>query len=140
MFRTALQTGLLSLVFLAATSSLSAQVIIVTPSPEQIEAQNRKLLNDWVKLYLGRKATDDELTRMLIRINKGATPEAIQTSILASPEYWKAAGGNAQGFIRKLFKDVLGKDATPADLLKLTAQVNGNNREEFVALFLKQTR
>ncbi|MCE9532203.1 MAG: hypothetical protein K8T89_13950 [Planctomycetes bacterium] len=132
--------GLLALI-LTATGFLESQAVaqvIIVPARDPIkerEEYNQRLATDWVRIYLGRKPTEKELALMMQRLRTGASPAAVQASILSSDEYYKKYG-NTQAFINGVFQDVLGRKATAAEILQLSAKVNGMGRARFAAEFV----
>lgn len=113
----------------AVESTAGAQVIILGRDwVREREEYQERLANEWVKTYLGRQPTEKELSILRQRLRTGANPLAVQSSILSSDEYYKKCGGTTNGFIHGLFMDVLGRKATPQELLRLTAKANGLGR------------
>jgi len=134
--RTAWMIAAFTFVFLLE-STASAQVIILPrDATKDKEEFSSKLVNDWVLIYLGRKPTEKEHALLMQRLRTGTNPITVQSSILSSDEYFKKNGSNTQGFINGLFKDILGRKATPAEILQLSAKANGAGRARFAADFL----
>ena len=120
-----------------ATPSAQAQIIIQPRNPvlDQEEVYRRQV-REWVVAYLGRKPNEKELLVLVQRLKTGTSPTAVQAFILASDEFYKKHGGTTQGFIQGLFVDVLGRKATPQEMLQLVAKANGAGRQRFALEFL----
>ncbi len=86
---------------------------------------------------LGRGADPLGLTFWLDRLARGSTLEQITADIAASPEYFNRNGGNNAGFASGIYRDLLGRQATLADINFVVAQLNGGaTRQQMATMIL----
>jgi hypothetical protein len=90
----------------------------------------------WVQLYLNRNPTIQEQAMVVEQLRRGVSPIAVQANILSSDEYMRRWGGNTQGFIQGLYRDILGRNATVAEVGAAVGQVNGLGRYRYAGIFL----
>ncbi len=69
------------------------------------------LVRSWYVRYLGRAAQNGEEQGWVNALLQGLTQEVVLSTFLNSLEYYQKAGGTDDGFIRKLFLDLLGRPA-----------------------------
>lgn len=67
-----------------------------------------RLVDYYYRTYLGR-APDPSAAPWVDQLRRGAAPDSVLASILGSDEYYQRAGSTAEGFMRTLFSDVLGR-------------------------------
>jgi CHRD domain len=79
------------------------------------------------RALVGRDPSADQLAELVRRIEAGATPGQLKGFVFATPDYYKLRGkGTARGFLRALYKDVLGTGSPRAlarDLVRLRHHV-----------------
>jgi hypothetical protein len=82
-----------------------------------------------------RQPTQAELAAAL---SQGQTDEQVRAAIMGSQEYLASAGGTDEGFARALYRDLLGRQPTPADLSSTRANLGagGGKRDQVVAAIL----
>lgn len=86
---------------------------------------------------LGRGAEPLGLTFWLDRMSRGSTLEQITADIAASSEYFSRNGGTNAGFARGIYRDLLARHATPADINFVVAQLNGGaTRQQMATMIL----
>jgi hypothetical protein len=61
--------------------------------------------------YLGRDATDAEVSNWIDRLDNGLTDEELEAKLLSSPECYQFTGGTDQTWIDAVYEDVLGRPA-----------------------------
>jgi len=108
------------------------------PFPQ--ETYYEKMANQWVRLYLNRLPTQREVLLITAQLRSGKTHEEVQANIISSDEYYRKSGYNMSNFIRKLFLDVLGRNATPAEVGMLIGKATAYGRYRFALEFLVANR
>jgi hypothetical protein len=66
--------------------------------------------------FLGRVPDGPGLTAWVAALQHGLTDEQLEAGFLAAPEYVQGHGGTAAGWLRGLYRDLLGRDADAAGL------------------------
>ncbi|HEV3446786.1 MAG TPA: DUF4214 domain-containing protein [Gemmataceae bacterium] len=74
------------------------------------------LVRTWYEKYLNREPDPDGLSTWVGALVSGQSPESVLAGILNSDEYYIRAGNTPDGFIQKLFTDVVGRQPTPREL------------------------
>ena len=110
---------------------LPVQPVLPVDPIGAIDRERQRLVNEWFNAYLGRQPQAQEAARLVLQLRNGTSAEVIQANILASPEYYRLNGNTPQGFIAGLFRDVLNRPATNAEVAANLARVNGNGRAAF---------
>jgi len=78
-------------------------------------AERRMLvIQEYYQTLLGRAADPGGLQFWLNLTQSGATLEQVLAGIAASEEYFQRQGGTSDGFVRGLYRDVLGRIAPPS--------------------------
>jgi hypothetical protein len=81
-----------------------------------------ELVQSFYQRYLGRQAEPSGLQYWVTVLHQGQTPANVLASILGGDEYYLKRGSTPQGFVRGLYKDVLGRDPRPEEMdARLTA-------------------
>jgi hypothetical protein len=110
---------------------LPVQPVLPVDPIGALDRERQRLVNEWYNAYLGRQPQAQEAARLVLQLRNGTSAEVIQANILASPEYYRRSGNTPQGFIAALFRDVLNRPATNAEVAANLARVNGNGRAAF---------
>ena len=121
---TALQRGTSRLtVANAITSSPEYRSILITQSYQR---------------YLGRTPDAAGLASWLSALNRGTTITRMEAGLLASPEYYVKAGSSPNGWIVRLYADVLGRPASAAEVTSWVRylQRSGASRNDVAMAFL----
>jgi hypothetical protein len=71
-------------------------------------------VDSWYHRYLHR-CPDPYASAWIESLRCGQPPEKVLAGILGSDEYYGNAGNNPCGFIRTLFRDVVGRPPSPAE-------------------------
>ena len=69
----------------------------------------------WTRGYLRREPTPSD-SPPVQALRRGVPQEDVQSSILASDEYFKRAGGTTPAYVRQLYVDLLGREPLPAEV------------------------
>lgn len=93
-------------------------------------------INALYNQLLGRGADPLGLTFWLDQLARGQTIEHITASIAASPEYFGRNGNTNDGFARGIYRDLLGRQATPTDVNFVLSQLNSGATRHQVATTL----
>ena len=75
--------------------------------------------------YLGRLPADSEVANWLPHLRVGRGSDWLIGQFMQSKEYFNRGGGTNQGWVKFLFRDVLGREGDPAGV---TAWTNGLNQ------------
>jgi hypothetical protein len=70
-----------------------------------------KLVDDLYQRALGRAADPDGRAYWVSQLSHGTKLEQIGVLFFGSPEYFLRGGGNSEGFVAALYRDVLGRQA-----------------------------
>ena len=73
--------------------------------------------------YLGRQPDPAGLASWTRRLNAGMNVKGMQASIISSAEYYARSGGTDAGFVRRLYRDVLDRDAAAAEVRSWTGRM-----------------
>jgi hypothetical protein len=75
------------------------------------------LVDSWYRAYLGRTALNDPGSRGWVNLlRRGNPPASVLAGILGSPEYFRRVGGTMPAFIKAVYREVVGRPATPGEL------------------------
>lgn len=74
------------------------------------------LITNAYETFLGREPDAAGLAHWLQRMREGLTIQQMEAGFLASPEYWAAHGNREYSFVEGLYRDVLGRLGTPAEI------------------------
>jgi Ca2+-binding RTX toxin-like protein len=91
---------------LHATGSRNAVVRGIENSLEGI----RHRVDGWYVQFLNREAHDNEEQPWVDLLLRGATEEQTLSGILASPEYFALSGSTNDGYVRRLYRQLLGRE------------------------------
>ena len=78
------------------------------------EHQQRQV-RDYYRQFLGREPVPTEVAGLFPQLTSPGY-DTVRGFILASPDYFIAAGNNNSAFINSIYQDLLGRDADPAGL------------------------
>ncbi len=79
--------------------------------------------------FLRRVPTFAELQAGIGRLNAGGSADDVQASILGSADYFARQGNTGRGFLTGLYRDVLGRDPTAAELRSVSNRPDAPTRE-----------
>ena len=82
----------------------------------QVYGDPNSLVDYWYRTYLGRAPDPGGLANWANELNQGVPPDQVLATILGSDEYYQRGGSTPQGFIGRLYSDVLGRAPTPVEL------------------------
>src|SRR5262245_13451453 len=103
-----------AVVGIAAALSFLPAGIAWAGKPIPIEYQ--ALVSDWYLRYLGRPVDARAMENWGRKLARDDNPTEIEAAILGGREYFQRNGGNNIGFIRGLFRDVLGAEPVGGQL------------------------
>jgi len=90
--------------------------------------------------YLGRGPDPAGLGFWLEKMSSGWTVSQIESGFIASDEYYAKAGSTPDGWVTKLYADVLGRTAAPSEVQWWTQRLaSGSSRSEVAMGFLLST-
>jgi hypothetical protein len=99
-----------------------------------------KLITGSYDHYLKRSPDSVGLSYWLGAMGKGWTVSQMEFGFIASDEYYAQAGSTSDGWVTKLYADVLGRSAAPTEIAHWTAQLRDGARRDQVAMgFLLST-
>jgi hypothetical protein len=74
------------------------------------------VVDRWYRAYLGRSGVEDGGSRFWSdRIRTGVPADSVEAGILGSDEYYGRHGNNLDAWVRAVYRDVLGRPATPRE-------------------------
>jgi hypothetical protein len=93
-------------------SILAIATLSASPASAQTQYdRSADYVNSLYVRYLGRNADQHGLNDHMRALRNGATPDAIEAAILASPEYYARSGNTPEGYVAAMHRDVLGNRA-----------------------------
>jgi hypothetical protein len=100
---------------------------------------NADMIDAWFQRYLGRSVDRGGLDSRLALLRRGADPLDIEADIIGSDEYWNRNGRSVAGFVRGLYRDVLGRDPNAPEIRNWSARFTANrgNRSAVAREFLQ---
>jgi Cysteine-rich secretory protein family/Domain of unknown function (DUF4214) len=103
------------------------------------EFRSRLISNSYAD-FLGRGADPAGLQHWLTLMANGWTIQQMESGFISSAEFYAQAGGNDAGWVRKLYREVLGREASSAEVASWTAAVQrGATRSQVAMGFLLST-
>ena len=95
----------------------AALVLGLAPSaaPAQVYGDASSLVNYWYRAYLGRDA-DASSYGWTNELNQGTPPDQVLAQILGSTEFYNRVGATPEGFITRLYANILQRSATPGEV------------------------
>lgn len=91
------------------------------------------MIADAYERYLGRAPDAQGAANWLQTMRAGGTIQQVQNRVLVSAEYGTRAGGTDAGWVTALYRDVLGRAATPAEVTTWTGRLTGGMSRPTVA-------
>jgi len=117
----------------APRASVSNQI---TSSPEY----RSSLIAGIYRTYLSREPDQGGLAHWLAQMGAGMTTQSLESGFLGSPEYFEKAGGTNEGWVGALYRDVLGRTPSTAEVGFWTNRlVTGTSRPSVTLGFLLST-
>ena len=112
---------------------------ITTGSANASPGDTVALVETWYARYLGRPADGPGLRRFVREIRAGIPVDAVEANFLAGPEYYIRNGSNSIGFVRGLYRDVLGDlYPSPAAVAVWVSRLENSGSRQTVALGMLQ--
>src|SRR5262249_36301473 len=101
----------------------------------QPDALNEQVAN-WYRRFLGREPDAGGLAGWVEGMRHGNSPEKTVAGILGSDEYYAKSGNRTDGFIRALYRDLLGREPTEAELMSWMRRLYDRDRTDIAYAFL----
>jgi len=105
-----------ALLLLTAVPGAAQYVPTYTGGPEMT-------VRGWYQRYLGRDVNGTEAAGWIDALARGQDPNQLLAGILASDEYYISAGSDPSAFIRKLYRDLTGREPSPQEFQYGVARV-----------------
>lgn len=102
--------------------------------PAHAPGDPQTLVNSWYQKYL-RRQPDAGAATWVRSLRTGHSAEDVLASMLASPEYFTAAGSSSAGYVRQLYIDLIGRAPLPAEINYWAGRLRYESRKD-VALTL----
>jgi hypothetical protein len=100
--------------FILATAVLLG---LTSPVDAQAIGDPMAMVDSWYRAYLGRTALRDPASAGWVNLlQQGGQPAQVLAGILGSPEYFNRVGGTMPAFIQAVYREAVGRPATPAEL------------------------
>jgi hypothetical protein len=114
-------------------------LLLATAAPARGQVVANRAVLGFYQQYLGRTPHWTEVRGWAMRVEAGEiTLTDVRVSILASQEYFDRHRNSSPRFIRGLYRDILGRRASPDEVegwLRVYRRVRGN-RDQLVRRFL----
>jgi hypothetical protein len=99
------------------------------------------MLSDWYARYLGRQLDEQSFEVWGRKMLRGDSPREVEAAILGSREYFMRQGGNNVGFVRGIYRDVMGTEPAEPQLAYWLHKLSDLEfRDDFAENFLKTAR
>ena len=90
--------------------------------------------------YLGRAPDAQGAANWLQALKTGSTIQQVEGRIIASAEYYRVSGGTSQGWVKRLYANVLDRTPSAAEVNVWTGRIAGGmSRQDVAARFLLST-
>lgn len=99
-------------------------------------SEPRTRVRSWIKGYLHRQPTPSART-WIQSLRTGHSPRDVQSSILASDEYYRDAGGTNASYVRRLYADVIGRAPLPAEINYWVGRLRYEDRKDVAHQMLR---
>jgi hypothetical protein len=97
-------------------ASMAASLFLVPSAAQaQVYGDPNSLVDYWYRTYLGR-TPDPGMNVWVNALNQGVPADQALAGILGSDEYYARAGSTPEGFISRLYSDLLGRSPTPSEM------------------------
>jgi hypothetical protein len=118
---------------------IASALLLLAPAfaKAQMYGDPNSLVEYWYNKYLGRPG-DPAMATWVNSLNQGTPPDQVLTGILASDEYYRRAGATPQGFIARLYSDVLDQTPSAVDLDFWVRRMYTEDRPALIMEFLHQ--
>lgn len=83
-----------------------------------IDAAKANSIHGIYQDFLGRRATQDELDRFMPRFGVGQSQSDVRARVLASRAFLVAEGGDRDGFVRGVYRELLDRQPTDGELTR----------------------
>ncbi len=99
-----------------------------------------KVIDASYRTYLGRGADSGGKATWLAKIRDGWTIQEVQANLVASTEFYNAAGGTNSAWVKSLYTKVLGRTGSTSEVQGwVTALGNGRSRASVADAFIMST-
>ncbi len=95
------------------------------------------LVRSGYERYLGREPGATGAT-WVQGLRNGQTREDLMASLLSSDEYFAKAGGTRTGYVRQLYRDVIGRDPLPAEINYWTGRLQYETPKEIAYVLVRR--
>jgi hypothetical protein len=91
-----------------------------------------RTVDGWYQQYLHRPPGNIDYGKndWADGLRNGTPPDAVLAGILGSEEYYGLAGGTPEGFVRQLFRDIVGRDPTRPEFRGWMRRLETQERSE----------
>jgi hypothetical protein len=100
--------------------------------PDALQAQ----VASWYRKFLNREPDPAGLAGWVEGLRSGGSPERTLAGILGSAEYYVKSGSTPEGFIRTLYRDLLGRDPTEREMVFWLRRMYHQDRSDVAYTFL----
>ena len=101
-------------------------------NPNDLQTQ----VANWYRRFLNREPDPSGLATWVESLRSSNAPERTLATILGSAEYYAKGGNTPDGFIRTLYRDLLGRDATEGELAFWMRRIYHQDRTDVAYAFL----
>lgn len=96
-----------------------------------------RLVAGWYQTYLGRGSTQPERLPLVVQLVSGVSSQVLLRDLLAGSEYYQRAGGTLNGYLNRVFVDILGRGPTPEQVAGVAGQPADSVRSNVADFLLK---
>jgi len=86
-----------------------------TPGLAQDYGDPRQMVDQWYRTFLRRAPEYPGAEGWVDQLRGGNSPDSVLSSILGSDEYYAICGSTPQGYVQGLYRDLLGRRASPRE-------------------------
>jgi hypothetical protein len=100
----------------ALSLSLAGLLVLLLAAPAWSQDRAAAQVRGWYYQFLNRPPDPSGLQYWSDALRNGVPPDEVLAVILDSEEYYAKSGYTPEGFVRKLYHDLLGRDPTSWEL------------------------
>jgi hypothetical protein len=96
------------------------------------------LASYWYQKFLKREGEESGVATWAAEIRKGNSPDMVLASMLGGQEYYDLGGDTPLGFLVNLYRDIVGRDPTPAEHASFLRRMRTESRTDLAYSLLRR--
>jgi Domain of unknown function (DUF4214) len=123
------------ILFMAA---MAASLAFVPAARAQDIADPNDIVYHWYRAYFDRTPDPSGASYWADQLSRGKDPNTVLAALLGSDEYFERAGSRPDGFVGKLFVDLLGRAPTAGEVDRWVRRLYTDSRQDVAYQILTQ--